>query len=88
MKIQDTQDRAYILRFDSIVNNRGTVCFIDCSRKQESQIGIAIEDSNFKYHVQQNFPSLIADLIDLGVAIHATDRLTCQNLRQEQTQIC
>jgi 7-cyano-7-deazaguanine synthase in queuosine biosynthesis len=37
--------------------------------------------------VQQEFPSLIADLIDLAVAIHATDRLTIQQLQKEQTRI-
>ncbi|MGB7440708.1 MAG: 7-cyano-7-deazaguanine synthase [Coleofasciculaceae cyanobacterium] len=38
--------------------------------------------------MQPEFPSIIADLIDLAVAIHATDRLTIQHLRKEQTRLC
>jgi hypothetical protein len=30
---------------------------------------------------------VIADIIDLAVAIHASDRLSFQNLRQQQVEI-
>jgi 7-cyano-7-deazaguanine synthase in queuosine biosynthesis len=88
MKIHDTHDSDYTLLFDSVMNSNGNVRCIDHSRDRESNIGIAIDDSEFGCRVQQEFPSIIADLIDLAVAIHATDRLTFQNLRQEQTRIC
>jgi 7-cyano-7-deazaguanine synthase in queuosine biosynthesis len=88
MKIHDTCNNDYTLLFYPIMNSDGNVHFIDHSRDKKSTIGIAVDDSEFKYRVQQEFPSIIADLIDLAVAIHATDRLTFQNLRKEQTRIC
>jgi 7-cyano-7-deazaguanine synthase in queuosine biosynthesis len=88
MQKHDIHNSNYTLLFDPVMNNNGNVRFIDHSRGKESTIGIAIDDSGFKCRVQQEFPSNIADLIDLAVAIHATDRLTFQNLRQEQTRIC
>jgi 7-cyano-7-deazaguanine synthase in queuosine biosynthesis len=87
MKIHDTHNYDYTLLFDSVMNSNGNVRCIDHSRNKESTISIAIDDSEFGCRVQQEFPSIIADLIDLAVAIHATDRLTSQNLRQEQTRI-
>jgi 7-cyano-7-deazaguanine synthase in queuosine biosynthesis len=88
MKKRDTHNSDYTLLFDSVMNSNGNVRFIDHSRGKESTIGIGVDDSGFGYLVQQGFPSIIADLIDLAVAIHATDRLTFQNLRKEQTRIC
>lgn len=88
MKRRNAYDSDYTLLFDSVINSNGNVRFIDHSRDKESNIGIGVDDSRFGYRVQQEFPSVIADLIDLAVAIHATDRLTFQNLRQEQTRIC
>ncbi len=78
----------YTAIFDPIVNRDGRVRFINHSRNKESHVGISIDDNVLQYRIQQCFPSIIADLIDLAVAIHATDRLTFQNLRQEQTRIC
>jgi hypothetical protein len=87
MKKHKTYDSDYTLIFGSVMNSNGNVRFIDHSRDGEREIGLAVDDSDFGYRVQQEFPSIIADLIDLSVAIHATDRLTLQNLRQEQTRI-
>jgi 7-cyano-7-deazaguanine synthase in queuosine biosynthesis len=88
MKIHNAYNSDYTLLFDSVMNSNGSVRCIDHSRGKENTIGIAIDDSGFGCRVQQEFPSIIADLIDLAVAIHATDRLTFQNLRQEQTRMC
>jgi 7-cyano-7-deazaguanine synthase in queuosine biosynthesis len=87
MQKYDTHNSVYTLLFDPVMNSNGNVRFIDHSRSKESTIGIAVDDSDFGCRVQQEFPSIIADLIDLAVAIHATDRLTFQNLRKEQTRI-
>jgi 7-cyano-7-deazaguanine synthase in queuosine biosynthesis len=87
MKKNNIHNNDYTLIFDSIANKNGSVQFIDHSRGKESSIGIVVDDNEFRYRVQQEFPSIIADLIDLAIAIHATDRLTIQNLRQEQTRI-
>jgi Queuosine biosynthesis protein QueC len=87
MKNKNNQSGNYTFRFDSIMNNGGNIRFFDNSRKQEIAIGVAIDDSEFRYRVQQDFPSIIADLIDLAVAIHASDRLAFQDSRQEQTCI-
>jgi len=88
MKRYDTHNSDYTLLFGPVMNSNGNVRFINHSIGKESAIGIAVDDSEFGCRVQQEFPSIIADLIDLAVAIHATDRLTFQNLRQEQTHIC
>lgn len=84
----NTHDSDYTLLFDPVMNSNGKVLFIDYFRNKASKIGIAVDDSEFGCRVQQEFPSVIADLIDLAVAIHANDRLTLQNLRQDQTRIC
>jgi Queuosine biosynthesis protein QueC len=88
MKKYDIHDSDYTLLFSSVKNSNSNVQFIDRARGRESKIGLTIDDSEFGCRVQQEFPSIIADLIDLAVAIHAADRLTFQNFRQEQTRIC
>ncbi len=87
MKKHYTYDIDYTLHFDPILNNNGKVRFIDHSSGKESTIGITVDDNNFKYRVWQEFPSIIADLIDLAVSIQASDRLALQNLSQEQKHI-
>jgi len=87
MKKHDTHSSDYTLLFDPVMNSNGNVRFIDHSRGKETTIRLGVDDSGFRYRVQQELPSIIADLIDLAVAIHATDRLTFQNLRKEQTRI-
>lgn len=82
-----THNSDYTLVFGSVMNSNGNVQFIDHSRSEESTIGLAVNDTEFGCRVQKEFPSIIADLIDLAVAIHATDRLALQNLRKEQTRI-
>lgn len=87
MKKHYTYDSDYTLHFDSILNSNGKVRFIDHSSGKESTIGITVDDQDFKYRVWQEFPSIIADLIDLAVAIQASDRLVLQHLHQEQRHI-
>ncbi|MEK0190700.1 MAG: hypothetical protein EAZ78_11055 [Oscillatoriales cyanobacterium] len=80
-------DSDYTLDFGSGVNSSGCIQFTDHATKKESSIGITIEDKEFNYRVKQEFPSVVADLIDLAVAIHSADRLAFQNLRQDQSRI-
>ncbi|ESA38926.1 hypothetical protein N836_29470 [Leptolyngbya sp. Heron Island J] len=87
MKKQNILDPDFTLLFDSIMDDGGRIRFCDHSRNRESKVRVAIHDSPFSYRVQREFPSVIADLIDLAVAICAADRLTFQNLRQQQTRI-
>lgn len=87
MERQSTQGSEFTLFFESIMSGDGNICLRDYSRSRESNVRIAIDDSEFSYRIQQEFPSIIADLIDLAVAIHAADRLTFQSLRQQQTLI-
>lgn len=77
----------YTLHFRPIVNRNGSVRVIEHSTSEESIVGITVDDQNLEYRVQQEFPSIIGDIIDLAVAIHATDRLAIQHLRQRQTRI-
>lgn len=80
-------DSDYTLDFGSGVNSNGCIQFTDRATKKESFIGIAIDDEEFNCRVKQEFPSVVADLIDLAVAIHFADRLAFQNLRQDQSHI-
>jgi 7-cyano-7-deazaguanine synthase in queuosine biosynthesis len=65
----------YRFEFNPISNNNGLISFIDNSQNQEQLIGFNINDKEFGYRVEKEFPSLMADLIDLAVAIYACDRL-------------
>ena len=87
MEKHNTYDTDYTLIFSSVMNSSGSVKFIDHYGDGEECIGINVEDKEFSYRIQKEFPSIIADLIDLATAIHATDRLTSQDLQQEQTRI-
>jgi hypothetical protein len=87
MERQRTQDSQFTLLFDSVVNSGGNVRLHDHSRNRKSTVKIGVDDSEFRYRIQKEFPSIIADIIDLAVAIHAPDRLVFQSLRQQQTRI-
>lgn len=87
MKKHNVQDSEFTLLFEPVMSGGGAVRLIDHSRNRESNVKIAVDDSAFSYRVQKEFPSIIADLIDLAIAIHAADRLTFQSLRKNQTLI-
>ena len=84
---QEPYESDYILYFDSVLNRHGSVNFIDRIQGTEQTIGINIDDQVFEYRVQAEFPPIIADLIDLAVAIYASDRLSPHNLRQQQRRL-
>jgi len=77
----------YTLQFSDVLNNNGTVHIFDHIKNNESKVGISVDDRVFQCRIQQEFPSITADIVDLGVAIHAADRLTFKSLRQQQTRI-
>jgi 7-cyano-7-deazaguanine synthase in queuosine biosynthesis len=77
----------YTLDFGAGINNDGSVHFTDHTREHERDIGIFLDNQVFNYRVKQEFPSTVADMIDLAIAIHISDRLAFQNLRQEQRGI-
>ncbi|MBE9112912.1 7-cyano-7-deazaguanine synthase [Nodosilinea sp. LEGE 07298] len=79
--------REYTLQFGDVLSRHGTVNLVDHINKTESKVGISIDDRAFQCRTQKEFPSIIADLIDLAVAVHVSDRLAVQNLRQQQTRI-
>ncbi|NJK29339.1 MAG: hypothetical protein HC940_03875 [Acaryochloris sp. SU_5_25] len=87
MEKQNAQGFDFTLLFESVMSNGGNIYLYDHSRNRESNIRIAVDDSEFSCRVQKEFPSVIADLIDLAIAIHAADRLTFQSLRQQQNRI-
>lgn len=80
--------RNYTLDFGAGINNDGSVRLTDHKKNIESDIEISIDDQAFQYRVTQEFPSVVADLIDLATAIHISDRLSFQDLRHQQTSIC
>jgi hypothetical protein len=87
MERQSTQAPDFTLLFESVISSGGNIRLRDHSRNRESNVRITVDDNRFSYRIQKEFPSIIADLIDLAVAIHAADRLTFQSLRQQQTRI-
>jgi 7-cyano-7-deazaguanine synthase in queuosine biosynthesis len=87
MKKHHTHDSDYTLCFSPVLNSNGFVRLIDHSRNKESTIGLTVDDREFGCRVQREFPSVVADLIDLAVAIHTSDRLAVQHLRREQSRI-
>lgn len=70
----------YTLHFQPVLNCNGSVRFIDHSQGKELTVGINVDDEAFGYRVQAEFPAIIADLVDLAVAIHASDRLAPHHL--------
>ncbi len=78
----------YTLIFDSVLNSNGNVRFINHIKGKESTVGFIVDDKEFSYRTQVNCPSVIADLIDLAVAIYASDRLVSQDPRQKQSRLC
>lgn len=79
--------KIYTLEFSSIQNTQGTVCFTDHARDQQVNVSINIDDTGFQCRLKVEYPSKIADLIDLAVAIHGSDRLVKQPFDQPPCQI-
>ncbi|MGB3790186.1 MAG: 7-cyano-7-deazaguanine synthase [Phormidesmis sp.] len=77
----------YTLIFSAIQNENGFVRFTNEANGEEERIGISIDDRAFQCRVQKEFPSMVADLVDIAVAVHASDRLTEQPLDENQTCI-
>ena len=82
-----TPNNCYTFCFSPVLNSNGFVRFINHSKLEENTICLTVNDKEFKYRVHREFPSVIADLIDLAVVVHTCDRLTVQDLRREQTCI-
>ena len=70
----------YTLHFQPVLNCNGSVRFIDHFQGKELTVGINVDDKAFGYRVQAEFPAIVADLVDLAVAIHASDRLAPHHL--------
>lgn len=78
--------REFTLNFSSVTNS-SHVSVLDHSSGKYSSVDINIFDQDFQYRIKQEFPSITADLIDIAVAVHASDRLSEQKLDQSQTYI-
>ena len=78
--LYDNDPSDYTLHFEPVSNSNGSVRFIDRSQGKELTVGINVDDEAFGYRVQAEFPAIIADLVDLAVAIHASDQLAPQHL--------
>jgi 7-cyano-7-deazaguanine synthase in queuosine biosynthesis len=87
MKNLDRQTLQYTLLFDPLQDNRSIITLANSETADKYTVEICIDDHSFKHRVQQEFPSVIADIIDLAVAIHASDRLSVQDPRQPQIQL-
>ena len=75
------------LCFDSFNDNGSSIRLIDREQDKEVNVQVSIQHHAFKHRIQKDFPSIIADVIDLAVAVHAADRLTIQDLWQPQIQL-
>ena len=87
MKSLDQKASEHTLLFDPLQDKGSVIRLIDRAAGHEHNVEVCIDDHNFKHRIQQEFPSVIADVIDLAVAIHASDRLTIQDPRQPQIQL-
>jgi 7-cyano-7-deazaguanine synthase in queuosine biosynthesis len=87
MKNSNKNKQVYSFIFGSIMNQNGSVRYINNVTGDERIIDLRVDDTEFGQRIQQEFPSIIADLIDLAVAIHAVDRLTVQDPYKDQTSI-
>ena len=74
----------YTLDFDPISNSKGLVSFVDRSKGNEQVVDLTVDDEEFSYRVLEDVPPIIADIIDLAVAIHASDRLASQDFDQQR----
>ncbi|BAY44308.1 hypothetical protein SAMD00079811_19040 [Scytonema sp. HK-05] len=83
-KLNESDYSDYTLHFQPVLNSNGSVLFIDHSQDKKLTIGINVDDTEFKYRVQAEFPAIVADLIDLAVAIYTSDRLAPQSLTEKQ----
>jgi len=86
-KLHNCDYSNYSLHFEPVLNSNGSVRFIDHSQGKEVNVGINVDDEVFGYRVQAEFPAIVADLIDLAVAIHASDRLAPQNLSEKPRRL-
>jgi len=86
-KLHNCDHSNYTLLFEPVSNSNGSVRFIDHSQGKELTVGINVDDKAFGYRVQAEFPAIVADLVDLAVAIHASDRLAPHNLREKKRRL-
>lgn len=82
-------DPAYDICFEfpDILGKQNIVHFIEYPSVEQKSVIVILDDSSLRYRVQASFPSPVADLMDLALAIHTADRLTVQNLEQDQKHI-
>ncbi|WP_016951076.1 7-cyano-7-deazaguanine synthase [Anabaena sp. PCC 7108] len=83
-KPTESNYKDYTLHFQPVENSNGSVLFVDHSQDKKATIGINVGDTELKYRVLGEFPPIIADLIDLAVAIYTSDRLAPQSLTKNQ----
>lgn len=87
MKHLGSQATKHILLFEPLQGNSSIIRLLNQETGHKSTVRIGIDDHDFKHRIQQEFPSVIADVIDLAVAIHAADQLTIQDPMQPQIQV-
>ena len=86
-KLNDSDYSDYTFHFEPVLNSNGSVRFIDHSQCNDLTVGINVDDTEFRYRVKAEFPAIVADLVDLAVAIHTSDRLAPQNLSEKQRRL-
>ncbi|MDY6804535.1 MAG: hypothetical protein SXA11_12110 [Cyanobacteriota bacterium] len=74
----------YTFNFEPISNSKGSVRFVDRSKGDERVIGLTVDDQELSNRVLPNFPPIVADIVDLAVAIYACDRLANQKFTQQR----
>ncbi|OCQ98768.1 hypothetical protein BCD64_22185 [Nostoc sp. MBR 210] len=86
-KLQESDRNTYTLEFSPVSNSNGSVRLIDHSQSKERTVSVNVVDRVFENRVQAEFPGIIADIIDLAVAIHVSDRLSPQNLNERERHL-
>lgn len=86
-KFNESDYSDYTLHFQPVSNSNGSVVLIDHSENKKLTVGINVDDTELKCRVKVEFLAIVADLVDLAVAIHTCDRLAPQNLTGKQRRL-
>lgn len=77
----------YSFVFDGAVGRGGYLLFRRCPSGECHRVALDVDDSAFLFRALPQLPPTIADLVDLGAALYAADRLAPQRLDRRMRRI-
>lgn len=70
------QQAFYTYTFDCITDESSRVRMVDCQRSLSAELQVKLNDRQFLSQTLQQMPSLLADLVDVAIAVHVADRFS------------